>query len=73
VESTISHPLQCLPVMYLLHNAFSPPQVIVYTASLSKYADPLLDKLDVHKVRHQTFRLTIGSHVIVIGVGITGY
>ena len=25
-------------------------QVIVYTASLSKYADPLLDELDVSKV-----------------------
>lgn len=25
-------------------------EIIVYTASLSKYADPLLDKLDIHKV-----------------------
>jgi carboxy-terminal domain RNA polymerase II polypeptide A small phosphatase len=25
-------------------------EVVVYTASLSKYADPLLDELDVHKV-----------------------
>lgn len=25
-------------------------QVVVYTASLSKYADPLLDELDIHKV-----------------------
>lgn len=25
-------------------------EVLVYTASLSKYADPLLDKLDIHKV-----------------------
>jgi RNA polymerase II subunit A small phosphatase-like protein len=25
-------------------------EIVIYTASLSKYADPLLDKLDVHKV-----------------------
>lgn len=25
-------------------------EIVVYTASLSKYADPLLDKLDIHKV-----------------------
>lgn len=25
-------------------------EVVIYTASLSKYADPLLDKLDIHKV-----------------------
>ena len=24
--------------------------MVVYTASLSKYADPLLDELDIHKV-----------------------
>ena len=27
-----------------------PLQIVIYTASLSKYADPLLDKLDVNKV-----------------------
>jgi hypothetical protein len=25
-------------------------EVMIYTASLAKYADPLLDKLDMHKV-----------------------
>ncbi|CAE7615568.1 NFI1, partial [Symbiodinium microadriaticum] len=25
-------------------------EIVIYTASLSKYADPLLDKLDVHQV-----------------------
>ena len=25
-------------------------EIVIYTASLRKYADPLLDKLDVHKV-----------------------
>jgi len=25
-------------------------EIVIYTASLSKYADPLLDKLDIHKV-----------------------
>ena len=25
-------------------------EVVVYTASLSKYADPLLDELDIHRV-----------------------
>jgi len=32
-------------------------EIVVYTASLSKYADPLLDQLDVHRViRHRLFR-----------------
>eukprot|EP00753_Platysulcus_tardus_P019705 PLAT7449.1.p1 GENE.PLAT7449.1~~PLAT7449.1.p1 ORF type:complete len:353 (+),score=142.65 PLAT7449.1:133-1059(+) len=32
-------------------------EIVVYTASLSKYADPLLDKLDVHGViDHRLFR-----------------
>jgi len=32
-------------------------EVIVYTASLNKYADPLLDKLDTGRViRHRLFR-----------------
>ena len=28
-------------------------EVLIYTASLSKYADPLLDRLDIHKVMIQ--------------------
>ncbi|KAF0717403.1 Aste57867_2312 [Aphanomyces stellatus] len=32
-------------------------EIVVYTASLSKYADPLLDQLDIHKViRFRLFR-----------------
>ncbi|KAJ1991625.1 hypothetical protein H4R33_001286 [Dimargaris cristalligena] len=32
-------------------------EVVVFTASLSKYADPVLDLLDIHKVvRHRLFR-----------------
>jgi len=32
-------------------------EIVVYTASLSKYADPLLDQLDMHKViKHRLFR-----------------
>jgi len=32
-------------------------ELVIFTASLSKYADPLLDKLDVHKVlKHRLFR-----------------
>jgi carboxy-terminal domain RNA polymerase II polypeptide A small phosphatase len=32
-------------------------EVVIYTASLNKYADPLLDKLDKHGViRHRLFR-----------------
>ncbi|EEB07302.1 NLI interacting factor family phosphatase [Schizosaccharomyces japonicus yFS275] len=32
-------------------------EVVVFTASLAKYADPVLDKLDLHKVvRHRLFR-----------------
>lgn len=27
-------------------------QVLIYTASLSKYADPLLDELDISKVKY---------------------
>ena len=30
-------------------------EVLIYTASLSKYADPLLDELDVSKVRSCTY------------------
>jgi len=32
-------------------------EVVVFTASLSKYADPVLDQLDVHRVvKHRLFR-----------------
>lgn len=32
-------------------------EVVVFTASLSKYADPVLDHLDVHRVvKHRLFR-----------------
>ena len=32
-------------------------EVVVFTASLSKYADPVLDHLDIHRVvKHRLFR-----------------
>lgn len=32
-------------------------EVVVFTASLSKYADPVLDQLDIHRVvKHRLFR-----------------
>ncbi|KAL1755692.1 protein phosphatase [Schizophyllum commune] len=38
-------------------------EVVVFTASLSKYADPVLDKLDVHHaVAHRLFRESCYSH-----------
>ncbi|KAF7315380.1 FCP1-like proteiny domain-containing protein [Mycena indigotica] len=38
-------------------------EVVVFTASLSKYADPVLDKLDTHKaVTHRLFRESCFSH-----------
>jgi len=38
-------------------------EVVVFTASLSKYADPVLDKLDVHKVvTHRLFRESCYNH-----------
>ncbi|PVG02490.1 NIF-domain-containing protein [Serendipita vermifera] len=38
-------------------------EVVVFTASLSKYADPVLDKLDVHKVvSHRLFRESCYLH-----------
>ncbi|KAF9461294.1 HAD-like domain-containing protein [Collybia nuda] len=38
-------------------------EVVVFTASLSKYADPVLDKLDIHKVvAHRLFRESCFSH-----------
>ncbi|KAG8834709.1 hypothetical protein FRC17_007615 [Serendipita sp. 399] len=38
-------------------------EIVVFTASLSKYADPVLDKLDVHKVvSHRLFRESCYLH-----------
>ncbi|KAJ7096387.1 HAD-like domain-containing protein [Mycena epipterygia] len=38
-------------------------EVVVFTASLSKYADPVLDKLDTHQVvAHRLFRESCFSH-----------
>jgi len=38
-------------------------EVVVFTASLSKYADPVLDKLDIHKVvAHRLFRESCFLH-----------
>ncbi|KAL4262573.1 Mitochondrial import inner membrane translocase subunit TIM50 [Pleurotus pulmonarius] len=38
-------------------------EVVVFTASLSKYADPVLDKLDMHQVvAHRLFRESCFSH-----------
>lgn len=32
-------------------------EIVIFTASLSKYADPVLDQLDVHRVvKHRLFR-----------------
>ncbi|KAF8161011.1 HAD-like domain-containing protein [Crassisporium funariophilum] len=38
-------------------------EVVVFTASLSKYADPVLDKLDIHQVvSHRLFRESCYNH-----------
>ncbi|KAK9700673.1 hypothetical protein K7432_012077 [Basidiobolus ranarum] len=38
-------------------------EVVVFTASLSKYADPVMDLLDVHKsVKHRLFRESCHNH-----------
>jgi len=38
-------------------------EVIIFTASLSKYADPVLDKLDIHRVvAHRLFRESCFNH-----------
>jgi RNA polymerase II subunit A small phosphatase-like protein len=38
-------------------------EVVVFTASLSKYADPVLDKLDIHNVvAHRLFRESCYNH-----------
>ncbi|ODQ74742.1 hypothetical protein LIPSTDRAFT_37846, partial [Lipomyces starkeyi NRRL Y-11557] len=39
-------------------------EVVVFTASVSKYGDPLLDQLDVHKVvHHRLFRESCYNHL----------
>jgi TFIIF-interacting CTD phosphatase-like protein len=40
-------------------------QIIVYTASLSKYADPLLDILDPDKVRHSFFSFLLLGELVL--------
>ncbi|CAA7259286.1 unnamed protein product [Cyclocybe aegerita] len=38
-------------------------EIVVFTASLSKYADPVLDKLDIHQVvSHRLFRESCYNH-----------
>lgn len=38
-------------------------EVVIFTASLSKYADPVLDKLDIHQVvSHRLFRESCYNH-----------
>ncbi|KAI7882475.1 NLI interacting factor [Lichtheimia hyalospora FSU 10163] len=38
-------------------------EIVVFTASLSKYADPVLDMLDIHKVvTHRLFRESCYNH-----------
>ncbi|KAF9344656.1 hypothetical protein BGX26_004063, partial [Mortierella sp. AD094] len=38
-------------------------EVVIFTASLSKYADPVLDMLDVHRViKHRLFRESCFNH-----------
>ncbi|PPQ74036.1 hypothetical protein CVT26_006939 [Gymnopilus dilepis] len=38
-------------------------EIVVFTASLSKYADPVLDKLDIHRVvAHRLFRESCFNH-----------
>jgi TFIIF-interacting CTD phosphatase-like protein len=38
-------------------------EVVVFTASVSKYGDPLLDQLDIHKVvHHRLFRESCYNH-----------
>ena len=38
-------------------------EVVIFTASLSKYADPVLDCLDIHHVvRHRLFRESCYNH-----------
>ena len=59
IEDTVHHVYVCKRpgVDEYLRRCGEKYEVIIYTASLNKYADPLLDKLDVHKViRHRLFR-----------------
>lgn len=38
-------------------------EIVVFTASLAKYADPVLDMLDIHKVvKHRLFRESCFNH-----------
>lgn len=38
-------------------------EIVIFTASLSKYADPVLDKFDLHKVvHHRLFRESCHSY-----------
>lgn len=38
-------------------------EIVVFTASLSKYADPVLDQLDIHRaVHHRLFRESCHFH-----------
>lgn len=38
-------------------------EVVVFTASVSKYGDPLLDQLDIHQVvHHRLFRESCYNH-----------
>lgn len=38
-------------------------EVVVFTASVSKYGDPLLDQLDIHNVvHHRLFRESCYNH-----------
>ncbi|KZT40526.1 NLI interacting factor [Sistotremastrum suecicum HHB10207 ss-3] len=38
-------------------------EVVIFTASLSKYADPVLDRLDIHRVvTHRLFRESCYNH-----------
>ena len=38
-------------------------EVVIFTASLSKYADPVIDQLDIHKVvKHRLFRESCYNH-----------
>jgi len=38
-------------------------EVVIFTASLNKYADPVIDILDIHRVvRHRLFRESCYNH-----------
>jgi RNA polymerase II subunit A small phosphatase-like protein len=46
-ETHISLAARCVSNLFRVAEHY---EVLIYTASLAKYADPLLDKLDIHKV-----------------------